>query len=84
MPRTVLVIEDDSAIRQGLVDALAYAGFASREAATGPAGLELAIGCDCDLVLLDLVLPGLDGLAPHAARRPTAWPAGHSERMTTS
>jgi len=62
MQRTVLVIEDDSAIRRGLVDALSFAGFAVREAATGPAGLEMAIGCDCELVLLDLVLPGLDGL----------------------
>jgi DNA-binding response OmpR family regulator len=63
MPRTVLVIEDDTAIRQGLTDALAFAGFAAHQAATGPEGLELAIGCDCDLVLLDLVLPGLDGLS---------------------
>lgn len=63
MNRTVLVIEDDAAIRQGLVDALGFAGFAARQAATGPEGLELAIGCDCDLVLLDLVLPGLDGLS---------------------
>ena len=62
MQRTVLVIEDDAAIRQGLADALAFAGFAVREAATGPDGLEAAVGCDCDLVLLDLVLPGLDGL----------------------
>jgi DNA-binding response OmpR family regulator len=61
--RTVLVIEDDAAIRQGLTDALAFAGFAVHQAATGPEGLELAIGYDCDLVLLDLVLPGLDGLA---------------------
>jgi len=63
MSRTVLVIEDDEAIRQGLADALGFAGFAVRQAAAGPEGLELAIGCDCDLVLLDLVLPGLDGLA---------------------
>jgi DNA-binding response OmpR family regulator len=63
MPRTVLVIEDDAAIRQGLIDALAFAGFAVHQAATGPDGLALAIGCDCDLVLLDLVLPGLDGLS---------------------
>ena len=63
MSRTVLVIEDDAAIRQGLADALGFAGFVARQAATGPEGLELAIGCDCDLVLLDLVLPGLDGLS---------------------
>jgi DNA-binding response OmpR family regulator len=61
--RTILVIEDDAAIRQGLVDALEFAGYAVNEAGEGPAGLELAIKADASLVLLDLVLPGgLDGL----------------------
>jgi len=62
MRKTVLVIEDDAAIRQGLADAMTFAGYRVREAATGPDGLEAGIGCDCDLVLLDLVLPGMDGL----------------------
>lgn len=58
----VLVIEDDAAIREGLVDALTFDGFTPAAAATGPEGLALATKLDCDLVLLDLVLPGLDGL----------------------
>jgi two-component system alkaline phosphatase synthesis response regulator PhoP len=58
----ILVIEDDPAIRQGIVDALGFEGYATRSAATGTAGLELAVRMDCDLVLLDLVLPGKDGL----------------------
>jgi len=63
MPRaTVLVVEDDASIRRGIVDALKFEGYAALEAATGTAGLDLALTAECDLVLLDLVLPGKDGL----------------------
>jgi DNA-binding response OmpR family regulator len=60
--RRILVIEDDAAIRQGIADALEFQGWAVLQAATGERGLESALGADCDLVLLDLVLPGKDGL----------------------
>jgi len=60
--RRILVIEDDAAIRRGIVDALDFAGYAPLEAADGPGGLAMAVKVDCDLVLLDLVLPGRDGL----------------------
>ncbi|MDA0841128.1 MAG: response regulator transcription factor [Planctomycetota bacterium] len=58
----ILVIEDDSSIRQGIVDALEFDGFKTLEAAEGHKGLALALKCDYDLLLLDLVLPGMDGL----------------------
>lgn len=58
----ILVIEDDAAIRQGIVDALEFAGYGTFEAANGPDGLRSAMECDCHLVLLDLVLPGKGGL----------------------
>src|SRR3954465_10053111 len=60
--RRILVIEDDSAIRRGIVDALRFKGFVVLEAANGKDGSQMAEGCDCDLVLLDLVLPGKGGL----------------------
>jgi len=58
----ILVIEDDDAIRQGVVDALQFEGYAVVEARDGCHGRQVASGLDCDLVLLDLVLPGCDGL----------------------
>jgi DNA-binding response OmpR family regulator len=58
----VLVVEDDSAIRQGIVDALKFKGYEVYEAKTGSAGLEMAVRSDCELVLLDLILPERDGL----------------------
>jgi two-component system alkaline phosphatase synthesis response regulator PhoP len=58
----ILVIEDDAAIRRGVVDALELEGYATLEAADGDAGLRLALEAGPDLVLLDLILPKLDGL----------------------
>ena len=63
MPRRcVLVIEDDPAIRRGIVDALRFHSFEPLEAGDGDEGLELAQTSDCDLILLDLILPGKLGL----------------------
>jgi two-component system alkaline phosphatase synthesis response regulator PhoP len=59
-PKT-LVIEDDAAIRRGVVDALRAAGHQPTEAARADEGLKLALGGDFDLLLLDLVLPGGSG-----------------------
>jgi len=59
----ILVIEDDAAIRRGIVDVLQFDGFDTFEAADGDIGLEKAVRVGCDLVLLDLVLPGADGLS---------------------
>jgi DNA-binding response OmpR family regulator len=57
----VLTIEDDPAIRRGIVDALRFAGYETIEAADGKTGLAMATGREFDLLLLDLVLPGRDG-----------------------
>jgi DNA-binding response OmpR family regulator len=61
--RRVLVVEDDRAIREGLADALAFHGYSVLQAERGDIGIEKALHGDCDLVLLDLVLPGAEGLA---------------------
>ncbi len=55
-------MEDDSAIRQGLVDALQFQGYQTYDIGRGDQGLEMARSVDCDLIVLDLVLPGGDGL----------------------
>ena len=60
--RLILVIEDDSAIRQGIVDMLDFQGYDVREAGDGRTGMDMALRSPCDLILLDLILPGNDGL----------------------
>src|SRR6516165_11510020 len=59
---TVLTVEDDAAIRRGIVDALRFAGYGVFEAARGDSGREMALARSYHLLLLDLVLPGCDGL----------------------
>jgi len=59
----VLVVEDDPAIRRGLVDALKFSGYATQEAADGAAGLDAALTGEIDLVLLDILMPKMDGYA---------------------
>jgi len=58
----ILVVEDDPAIRQGVVDALQFQGFQTLEAEDGEGGLQKALQSNYDLLLLDLILPGLEGL----------------------
>lgn len=58
---TVLVVEDDAAVRQGIVDALAYAGYEVLSAADGREGRAAALSARYDLLLLDLVLPYFTG-----------------------
>jgi len=60
---TLLVVEDDAAIRRGLVDALKFAGYQAREAEDGRSGLEAALSGAFDLVLLDILMPRMDGLS---------------------
>src|SRR3954468_1772690 len=58
----IVVVEDEPAIRRGVVDALRISGYQVTEAADGDAGLEAALRRDVGLVLLDLLLPKRDGL----------------------
>ena len=57
----ILVIEDEQAIREGLADVLVFHGYEVDTAATGPEGLKKALGGQFDLILLDIMLPGMDG-----------------------
>ena len=63
MSARILVIEDDEGITRFLRRGLAYEGYAVDVATNGQAGLMLARDTPPDLVVLDLMLPGIDGLA---------------------
>ena len=60
--KKVLVIEDDRAIRRGIVDALEFEGYEPLEAGEGEKGFSMAVETDCDCILLDLILPRMSGL----------------------
>ena len=66
---TVLVVEDEPAIRDLLRLHLGLAGFNIKEAADGRAGLTLGRAERFDVVILDVMLPGLDGVTVCRALR---------------
>ncbi len=59
---SILIIEDDPAIQLALQDDLQFEGFAVEAASDGREGFELAQSGDFDLIVLDLMLPGMNGL----------------------
>lgn len=59
----ILVIEDDAAILNGLLDVLVFNGYRASGEADGGKGLLKALSENYDLILLDLMLPTLDGFS---------------------
>lgn len=60
--KKVLVVEDEAKMRQILVEELKKQGIATIEAKNGKEGLESALRDKPDLILLDLIMPVMDGL----------------------
>lgn len=59
----ILVVEDDLAILHGLVDVLVFNGYEAQGVEDGGEGLQKALEESYDLILLDIMLPTLDGFA---------------------
>ena len=59
----ILIIEDEQAILQGLMDVFVFHGYRVDSAMDGKVGLEKALNGDYDLILLDLMLPYIDGFS---------------------
>jgi two-component system response regulator MprA len=64
----ILVVEDDPAVRQVLVDSLRFEEYDVREAPDGRAALDVLDGWRPDLILLDLMMPRMDGWQFRAAQ----------------
>ncbi|HET8906309.1 MAG TPA: response regulator transcription factor [Ktedonobacterales bacterium] len=60
--RRILVVDDEGSIREVLVHYLEAAGFAAMEAPDGATALRAAASFPPDLVILDVMLPGIDGM----------------------
>lgn len=57
----ILVVEDEEAIRAGLIDVFVYHGYQVESSDNGPEGLDKALSGQFDLILLDVMLPGMNG-----------------------
>jgi DNA-binding response OmpR family regulator len=71
--KTILIVEDSSLLRAVVADALSSAGFRTLEAGDGKEGLEKARGEHPDLILLDLIMPVMDGMEMYQLLRMDAW-----------
>lgn len=60
--KKILIIEDARNIRMALEDDFKFEGYQVETAATGPEGLEKALDLNLDIIILDLMLPELNGL----------------------
>jgi two-component system, chemotaxis family, chemotaxis protein CheY len=60
---TILAVDDSASIRQTVKIALGSAGYSVAEATDGVDGLQKASGANFDLVITDLNMPRMDGLA---------------------
>ena len=70
----VLVLEDDEDVRSMLLDMLASAGFTTDQAADGATALKLVRERGCDVLLTDLLMPGVDGIEVIKSVRQVARP----------
>lgn len=61
MAMVILIIEDDISILRGLKDNLTFEGYSVLSSADGQEGLQIALEKHVDLLLLDIMLPGING-----------------------
>jgi len=73
--KKILIVEDSLLLRSVTKDALLEAGFIVIEAGGGKEGLDVAKSEHPDLILLDLIMPGMDGMEMYQLLREDAWGA---------
>ena len=61
MANKVLIVEDDAALLRGIADNFSFQGYQVETAADGDTGLDKARRCSPDLIVLDVMLPGING-----------------------
>ena len=59
----ILVVEDDTALLRGLLDVLVFNGYEVKGIEDGGVGLNVGVGEQFDLIILDVMLPTLDGFS---------------------
>ncbi|HEY4505643.1 MAG TPA: response regulator [Candidatus Paceibacterota bacterium] len=71
--KTILIIEDEKSLRNAVVDLLHAKSFLVIEAKNGREGMELALSKHPDLILLDLIMPEMDGMSVLKKIREDKW-----------
>ncbi|MFQ5492639.1 MAG: response regulator [Candidatus Dojkabacteria bacterium] len=71
--KSVLVVEDDGSLRRALKQALQGEGIEVIEAVDGNGAVNMALSVHPDLILLDLIMPNMDGVAALQRIREDVW-----------
>ena len=71
--KTILVVEDEKGLRDAIVDILRMKKFLPLEAKDGKEGVEIALSKHPDLILLDLLMPVMDGMTVLKKIREDVW-----------
>ena len=73
MNKTILIVEDSKLLRAVVRDELEHTGFTVIEAEDGKLGIEAALSQHPDLIMLDLIMPVMDGMTMFGLLRADEW-----------
>ncbi|MFH1193993.1 MAG: response regulator [bacterium] len=71
--KTILIVEDEASLRNVLRDKLESENFSALVAENGKKGLALALSAHPDLILIDIIVPVMDGIVMLEKIRADAW-----------
>lgn len=84
MEKRILIVEDEPDIREAIAEAIEQAGFVVSTAENGATGLRLALNEHPDLILLDIIMPIMDGHTFLEKLRNDSWGRSAKVIMLTS
>lgn len=73
--KKILIVEDEKSLRDAMVDILSTKNFFTIRARNGSEGVDMALAEHPDLILLDLIMPTMDGMTAFKKIRQDAWGA---------
>ena len=82
--KTILIVEDEAPLRNALCDKFRRAGFIALEARNGDEGLTVATREHPDIILLDVMMPVMSGMAMLKQLREDTWGKGVKVIMLTN
>lgn len=82
--KKILIVEDEAPLRNAVSDTLTFEGFTVFQAKNGQEGLDIAFKEHPDLILLDLMMPIMDGLTMLEKLRQDEWGSGAAVILLTN